>query len=259
MLWVGTSGWQYRHWDGTFYPTELPNRAWLRFYCERFRVVEVNNTFYHLPPAPTFVKWREETPDDFVVAVKMSRYLTHLKRLIDPEEPIQRFMERAVGLRPKLGPVLIQLPPRFEVAVERLSRVLDLVARDWPGVRVAVEFRDSSWYVDPVRELLERHGAALVLADSPRRRQPRWRTADWGFVRFHEGRATPRPCYGTRALQTWAERIASMWNAQQDVYVFFNNDPRACALRDAIVFARLAERAGLRATRVPDPQEVHLG
>ncbi len=258
MLWVGTSGWQYRHWDGSFYPKELPNREWLAHYCERFRVVEVNNTFYNLPPAATFEKWRDEVPEDFVVAVKMSRYLTHLKRLLDPEEPVQRFMERAVLLRAKLGPVLIQLPPRFGVAVDRLARVLDRIGRDWPGVRVAVEFRDPSWYVEEVRELLVEHAAALVLADSPRRRQPFWRTADWGFVRFHEGRATPRPCYGERALETWAERIASLWKPDQDVYTFFNNDTRACALRDAIVFARLAARHGLRPTRVPEMSEVRV-
>lgn len=259
MLWIGTSGWQYRHWDGTFYPESLPGRAWLTFYCERFRTVEVNNTFYHLPPASTFEKWRQEAPDDFVVAVKMSRYLTHIRRLLEPEEPVQRFMERAVRLRPKLGPVLVQLPPRFGVSVERLAAVLDVFSARWPGVRVAVEFRDDSWFVEEVRELLAAHGAALVLADSPRRRQPLWRTADWGFVRFHEGRATPRPCYGERALEGWVERIGELWGPRGEVFAFFNNDPRACAIRDAIVFARLARRAGLEVTRVPAPGEVRLG
>ncbi|HEX6548606.1 MAG TPA: DUF72 domain-containing protein [Candidatus Dormibacteraeota bacterium] len=255
MLWVGTSGWQYRHWDGNFYPAELAQREWLDFYASRFRVVEVNNTFYHLPKAPTFEKWRAETPSDFVVAVKMSRYLTHLKRLLDPEEPVQRFMERALRLRPKLGPVLVQLPPRFEAQPQRLEATLTCFPR---GVRVAVEFRDDSWYRDDVRAMLERFEAALVLADSPRRRQPMWRTADWGFVRFHEGRASPHPCYGERALTTWAERIAELWPATADVYTFFNNDPRGCAVRDAVVFARIAERAGLHPTRVPELEEARL-
>lgn len=257
MLYVGTSGWQYRHWRGTFYPEALAQREWLDWYCERFQVVEVNNTFYHLPPASTFEGWRERTPADMVVAVKMSRYLTHLKRLHDAAEIVDNFMGRASRLGPKLGPVLVQLPPRFGVATDRLEATLEALAR-W-RVRVAVEFRDDSWFTDEVRALLERFGAALVLADSPRRRQPFWRTADWGFVRFHEGRATPRPCYGERALETWAERVASLWGGGEDVFVFFNNDPRACALRDAIVFARLAERAGLAPTRVPSPREVRLG
>ena len=258
MLYVGTSGWQYRHWRGTFYPEELAQREWLDWYCERFQTVEVNNTFYHLPPASTFAGWRERTPDDMVVAVKMSRYLTHLKRLHDAEEIVENFMERAARLGPKLGPVLVQLPPRFGAVPDRLEATLAALARR-PGLRVAVEFRDDSWFTDEVRALLERFGAALVLADSPRRRQPFWRTADWGFVRFHEGRATPRPCYGERALESWVERIASLWRPSEDVFAFFNNDPRACALRDAIVFARLADRAGLAPTRVPAADEVRLG
>jgi uncharacterized protein YecE (DUF72 family) len=258
VLYIGTSGWQYRHWRGTFYPEDLPQREWLDWYCRRFQVVEVNNTFYHLPAPTTFSAWRARTPDDFVLAVKMSRYLTHIKRLLDADEIVGNFMQRAARLGPRLGPVLVQLPPRFEARPDRLREVLRALGR-YPDARVAVEFRDDSWYTDEIRELLIEFGAALVLADTPRRRQPMWRTAGWGFVRFHEGRASPRPCYGERALASWVERLASMWEPADDLFVFFNNDTRACALRDAIVFARLAERAGLRPTRVPDPAEVRLG
>src|SRR5579871_5553374 len=257
-VWIGTSGWQYRHWRKTFYPGDLAQHDWLDWYCERFQVVEVNNTFYHLPEASVFEGWRRRVPDDFVVAVKMSRYLTHLKRLLDADEIVSNFMERARLLGPRLGPVLVQLPPRFEARADRLRAVLEALRASKRGLRVAVEFRDDSWYTDEVRELLTEFGAALVLADSPRRRQPFWRTADWGFVRFHEGRATPRPCYGERALATWAERLAEMWSAGDDVFVFFNNDTRACALRDAIVFSGLCRRAGLRPTRVPDPDDVRI-
>ncbi len=260
-VWVGTSGWQYKHWRGAFYPDSLAEREWLDWYTDRFQVVEINNTFYHLPEASVFEGWRERVPADFVMAVKMSRYLTHLKRLLDAEGIVARFMERARLLGPRLGPVLVQLPPRFGVRVERLRAVLDALASASgvrPPVRVAVEFRDDSWYTDEVRELLAAYDAALVLADTPRRRQPYWRTASWGFVRFHEGRAQPQPCYGEGALTTWAERIASMWEAEDDVFVFFNNDGRACALRDAAVFARLAERAGLQPTRVVSPSEVRV-
>lgn len=257
MLHVGTSGWQYPHWRGTFYPQRLPQREWLDWYCARFSTVEVNNTFYNLPAPATFDAWRERTPDGFLLAVKMSRFLTHVKRLRDAGEIVENFMERALRLRPKLGPVLVQLPPRFGVDVDRLDGVLRALGR-WPSVRVAVEFRDQSWYTDEVRQLLESHGAALVLADSRRRAQPHWRTADWGFVRFHEGRASPRPCYGERALATWAERVASLWKPSEDVYCFFNNDTRACALRDAVVFARLAGKAGLPVSRVPRRDEVSV-
>lgn len=115
MLFVGTSGWQYPHWRRVFYPDRLPRRQWLAYFAQRFQTVEVNNTFYSLPEKSVFEHWRQGTPDDFVFASKMSRYLTHLKRLHDPKEPVQRFMERATALGPKLGPVLLQLPPRFRM------------------------------------------------------------------------------------------------------------------------------------------------
>jgi uncharacterized protein YecE (DUF72 family) len=255
MLRVGTSGWQYRDWRGTFYPKGVPQADWLRCYATRFATVELNNSFYRLPELAAFERWGEQTPDDFVVAVKMSRFLTHVRRLRDPTEPVQRFLERAAGLGPKLGPVLVQLPPQLQADPDRLAETLDRFPR---SIRVAVEPRHDSWFDDRVRAILEARGAALCLADSPRRRSPVWRTADWGFVRFHEGRATPHPCYGERALATWAERIASLWPASADVFCYFNNDARACAPANAVTFARLARRAGLHPTRVPDPHEIRL-
>jgi uncharacterized protein YecE (DUF72 family) len=255
MLYVGTSGWQYRDWRPGFYPKGLAQSGWLGHFADRFATVELNNSFYRLPERAGFERWREATPGDFVFAVKMSRYLTHVRRLRDPEESVRRFFERAEGLGEKLGPVLLQLPPNLPADLGRLAGTLDRVP---PGVRVAVEPRDDSWFDDGLRSLLEERGAALCLADSPRRRTPVWRTADWGFVRFHEGRATPHPCYGERALATWAERIASLWDARADVFCYFNNDMRACAVRDAVAFAGLARRAGLRPTRVPETEEVRL-
>jgi uncharacterized protein YecE (DUF72 family) len=248
VLYVGTSGWQYRDWRGPFYPSGLAQARWLQHYAESFQTVELNNSFYRLPEASSFDHWREETPRDFVLAVKASRFLTHVKRLRDPEGPVDLFMERAGRLGPKLGPVLVQLPPRFRAEPERLAATLDRFPRK---VRVAVEFRDDSWYTEDVRRILEEHGCALCLADSPHRRTPEWRTSSWGFVRFHEGSATPSPCYGERALTTWAERIARHWKPNQDVFCYFNNDRHACAVRDATVFAGLAEKAGLRPSRVP--------
>lgn len=256
MLYVGTSGWQYRDWRASFYPPGVAQNGWLRHLAARFATVELNSSFYRLPERDQFERWRESTPDDFVFAVKMSRYLTHVRRLRDPEEPVRRFFDRAEGLGEKLGPVLLQLPPNLAVDVGRLADTLD---RFPAGVRVAVEPRDDSWFSDDgLRGLLEARGAALCLADSPRRSTPVWRTAGWGFVRFHEGRATPHPCYGERALATWAERIASLWDARADVFCYFNNDTRACAVRDAVTFAGLARRAGLRPARVPEAGEVRL-
>jgi uncharacterized protein YecE (DUF72 family) len=248
MLYVGTSGWQYAHWRGVFYPPKLPQRLWLPFYAERFQTVEVNNTFYNLPERSVFAHWAETSPRDFVFALKMSRYLTHLKRLHDPEEPVHRFMERAAPLGPKRGPILLQLGPRHVANLELLDATLRLFPRD---VRVAVEFRHPSWFTDAMCDLLRRHGTALCLADSPRRKQPMWRTATWGFVRFHEGRGAHPPGYARDALRRWMARVAETWTPAEDVYVYFNNDTGGHAIRDAITFADLAQAAGLRPTRVP--------
>jgi uncharacterized protein YecE (DUF72 family) len=252
---IGTSGWQYRHWRETFYPRGLPQGKWLEYYVERFDTVESNAAFYRLPDAKTFASWAERTPVGFVMAVKASRYLTHIRRLRDPEEPVQLLVERARELGDKRGPILLQLPPTMRVAVDRLKATLESFPTDW---RVAVEFRHDSWYTDEVRQLLVDHRAALCLADRWKPLTPIWRTTDWTYLRFHAGRATPLPCYGRQALQTWAQRLADNWSADEDAYVYFNNDPLGCALRDAIVFERVARGTGLRPTRVPDPREVTL-
>jgi uncharacterized protein YecE (DUF72 family) len=255
-VWIGTSGWQYGDWRGRFYPPHLAQARWLEHYADRFQVVEVNNAFYRLPEATTFAGWASRTPDDFVVGVKASRYLTHVKRLHDPAEPVERFMSRAAHLGSKLGPVLLQLPPTLAVDHRALEDTLD---RFPAGVRLTVEFRHESWFDEGTRRLLADRGVALCLADSPRRRTPLWRTADWGYLRLHEGRARPHPCYGRAALSSWADRLAALWPASADVYVFFNNDHLACAVRDARVFASACRRAGLSPTRVPDAADVHAG
>ena len=250
MVYVGTSGWQYRDWRGAVYPLDVPQREWLEWYCRHFRTVELNNSFYNLPSAAVFSRWRERTPEGFIMAVKMSRYLTHIKRLNEPAEPVHRFLERATELGPRLGPVLIQLPPRFEAVPERLDETLALFPR---RIRVAVEFRDPSWFTAEVRTILEKHQAAFVLADSPRRKQPDWRTADWGFLRFHEGLSTPRPCYEEAALRAWATKLAALFRPAEDVFVYFNNDHHGCAVRDARDFARLCGEVGLEPTPVTAP------
>ncbi len=252
---IGTSGWQYRHWRETFYPRGVTQGAWLEFYAQRFQTVESNNAFYRLPEAATFAAWARRTPDDFVMAVKVSRYLTHIKRLAEPAEPVERFVRHVSQLGSKLGPVLLQLPPSLRMDIERLRGTLDEFP---PTMRVAVEFRHDSWYTPEVRDLLTERAVALCLADRRRRLTPVWRTADWAYVRFHEGRAVPSPCYGRTSLKTWVETIADRWPAAADVFVYFNNDPRACALRDAGVFARASRRAGLAPTRVAPPRDVHV-
>lgn len=253
---VGTSGWQYSDWRGVFYPERLPQARWLEHYATRFATVEVNNTFYRLPPPETFASWAERTPPDFVVALKASRYLTHVKRLKDPEEPVERFLSHVTPLGDKLGPVLVQLPPTLQAEPRRLARTL---AAFGGRVRVAVEFRHLSWFTEPVYELLSRHRAALCLADRDSRLiTPVRRTAPWTFIRFHTGRGVPFPCYGRTALGSRARLLAERFEATDDVFAFFNNDPHACAPRDARRFAAAARRRGLPTTRVPGPGQARI-
>ncbi|SHN35939.1 DUF72 domain-containing protein [Cryptosporangium aurantiacum] len=240
--WVGTSGWQYRDWRERFYPTDVPQRSWLEYYATRFPTVEVNNAFYRLPEKSTFADWRARTPDGFVVTVKASRYLTHVKRLAEPEEPVARLMDRAAALGDRLGPVLLQLPPTLRADASVLDACL---AAFPPSTRVAVEPRHESWWSTEVREVLEKHGAALCWADRLGRPvTPRWRTTDWGYLRLHEGRANPRPRYGRQALQTWADRLTHTYTAREDVYVYLNNDPGGAAIVDAEAIARALARRG---------------
>jgi uncharacterized protein YecE (DUF72 family) len=224
---IGTSGWQYDDWRGVFYPHDLPQREWLAFYAERFGTVEVNNSFYRLPERATFERWREQTPPGFVVTVKASRFITHLKRLRDPAEPVALLWERALGLGDRLGPVLFQLPPRFPVEIGRLRRLLEVLPRE---MQPAFEFRDPSWYVADVYQLLEGANAALVWPDRPGLRHHLPMTGGWLYIRFHQG-ATVVPDYRRDKLRRWASRIAA--SEAEKAYLYFNNDPTGAAIRDA--------------------------
>jgi uncharacterized protein YecE (DUF72 family) len=245
---IGTSGWQYKDWRPGLYPAGMPQRLWLEHYAERFATVEVNNAFYRLPERSTFEQWRSRTPADFRFAVKMSRYLTHIKRLKDPAEPVARFLSRADALGDKLGPVLLQLPPTLRADVTALDETL----RQFPRhVQVAVEPRHETWWTDEVREVLSRHGAALCWADRLGRPvTPLWHTAGFGYLRMHEGRAKPWPNYGSTALSTWLDRIDAHLSGLE-VWVYFNNDPGGAAVVNASAMARQAGRRGWAATRTP--------
>jgi uncharacterized protein YecE (DUF72 family) len=256
-LLIGTSGWQYRDWRGGLYPAGVAQRRWLEHYAGHYQTVENNNSFYRLPPAQTFAGWRERTPGDFVMAVKASRYLTHVKRLRDPEEPVARLLGAAAALGPKLGPVLLQLPPTLRAEPGLLDACLTefrqarLRAGHGP-VRVAVEPRHESWWTEQVRQILAAHDAALCWADRLGRPvTPLWATAGWGYLRFHEGTADPWPSYGEQALRSWAGRVRRAWPAGADVYVYFNNDPGGAAVVNSATFAALARSGGLPVTRTP--------
>jgi uncharacterized protein YecE (DUF72 family) len=255
---IGTSGWQYRDWRGGLY-AGVAQRRWLEHYASQYQTVENNNSFYRLPSPETFAGWRSRTPDDFVMAVKASRYLTHVRRLHDPAEPVARFLGAAAGLGPKLGPVLLQLPPTLVAEPD----VLDACLREFRTarlpedagvgrVRVAVEPRHASWWTEEIRQVLAAHDAALCWADRLGRPvTPLWRTAGWGYLRLHEGAADPWPSYGEQALQSWVDRIRDEWPDDADAYVYFNNDPGGAAIVNSALFAALARDAGLTVTRTP--------
>ena len=263
-VYVGTSGWQYDSWRGRFYPEDLPQRGWLEYFADRFGVVESNNAFYRLPKPETFAAWAARTPGDFIFTVKVSRYLTHIKRLKEPEEPVERFLNHASHLGPKLKVALLQLPPNLRIEPDLLDATLSAFGG---RVRLAVEPRHESWFTDEIHALLSSHRAALCLADGVLRPgplksrpvTPMWRTASWGYVRWHQGAARPHPCYGRTALSSWARRIKELWGPSDDIYAFFNNDHNCCAVRDARVLAAALRRVGLEPTRVPGPSEVAVG
>ncbi len=234
---VGCSGWNYRDWRGTFYPAGLPPARWLEHYAARFATVEVNATFYRLPSRDAVARWVEQTPEGFVFCVKGSRYLTHIRRLRDTGQGLERFYERIEPLvaAGRLGPVLWQLPERFHRDDERLDRWLSAL----PAGRHALEFRHPSWFVGEVEALLRAHGAALVVADRPGLDfQTHALTAPWTFVRLHHGHRGRRGNYSATELEEWARRLRG-WAREREVFAFFNNDWEAFAPRNAAQLARL--------------------
>jgi uncharacterized protein YecE (DUF72 family) len=247
-IWLGTSGFQYRDWRGRFYPQELAQARWLEFYAHRFRTCELNVSFYRLPSETTFGGWRERTPADFVMVVKASRYLSHVKRLLDPDDSVDLFMRHARHLGPKLGPILLQVPPTMRAAPDRLETALMAFGRH--GVRVAFEPRHETWFTDATYDVLRAHGAALVLADRfDKPMGPVVATAPWTFHRFHEGDDQPYPKYSDAALERWLDRLVAL--DVEEAWVFFNNDPGCWAVANARTFGELCAARGVDVTRFP--------
>jgi uncharacterized protein YecE (DUF72 family) len=233
---VGCSGWNYRDWRGVLYPEGLPQRRWLERYAEVFDTVEINATFYRLPSESAVRGWVASSPDGFTFAVKVSRYLTHVKRLTEPAQGFGRFFDAIAPLRDdgKLGPILWQLPETFHRDDERLRAVLATV----PPGRHCFEFRHPSWFVPEVYAILRRGGAALVIGDDPRRPfQRRELTADWTYVRFHRGSRGRGGNYSERELESWKRRIAA-WRSRTEVFAYFNNDWKAYAVHNGRWLAR---------------------
>ena len=229
-LWVGTSGYVYPHWRrGVFYPEGLRQREELGWYADRFRTVELNNPFYRLPAPESFDRWRDAVADDFVFAVKASRYISHIRRLREAAEPLALFLERAGRLGPKLGPILFQLPPTFHADPGLLRRFLGELPA---GHRWVVEFRHPSWHTREAYDVLADRGVALCIPVGGRVRPDLVTTAPFVYVRMHAGEA-PGGGFTTGQLDWWAGRLRALGKAGKDRYVYFNNDPGGHAPRDA--------------------------
>jgi len=229
-IYIGCSGWSYRHWRERFYPATLPATRWFAHYAHVFDTVELNNSFYHLPSAAAVERWRAQAPAAFIFAVKASRYLTHMRKLKDAEAGVHQFIERIRGLGPHLGPVLYQLPPRWHCDVQRLETFLRLLPRDLQHV---FEFREPSWICDAVFAVLERHRAALCVHDMPGSNVPRRAVGPIAYVRFHGAGARYGGGYPDALLADWAQWLRRQAAGRRPAFVYFNNDIDAHAVADA--------------------------
>lgn len=243
-IYIGTSGWHYKHWLGDFYPERFPASKMFPWYAREFNTVEINNSFYRLPERKTFENWKALAPPGFIFAVKASRFITHIKRLKDAADSIDLFFSRADPLKSTLGPVLFQLPPNWAMRMDRLEEFLDVLPKRH---RFVLEFRDETWCTPEAFRLLRRHNVALCLHDWREMPWPLELTADFTYLRFHGSGSRYGGSYPDTHLTTWAERI-SRWSSQlRGVYIYFNNDIGGHAVRNAQGLRKLLAEGGLLA------------
>lgn len=227
---IGTSGWQYKHWYEVFYPEDIKSDALLNFYAQHFETVELNASFYHLPKLSVFAGWYKKTPKDFLFSVKASRYITHIKKLRDIDEGWSRFIASAKGLKEKLGPILFQLPPFLKANKEVLEAALKVLPKKY---RYAFEFRQESWFTKEIYDILKKHNIALVIADSPAFPLRKEITADFIYLRFHGAKSLYGSKYTEEELKLWAKDIKVWLKQGKDVYAYFNNDAEGYAIENA--------------------------
>ena len=227
---IGTSGWYYNHWAGLFYPAELPKSKWFQYYAKDFNTVEVNNTFYQLPKEQTFKNWHKQAPKKFLYSVKANRYITHIKKLKDASEALERFFERVTILQEKLGPVLYQLPPSLQKDLDRLQTFIELLPKEPLAV---FEFRHKSWFSEDTFKLLDKFGVSFCIHDMPDITSPRIITGDVIYIRFHGPTGKYEGSYSKSALQNWAKWLKEHIKKAHSVYVYFNNDIHVNAVHNA--------------------------
>jgi uncharacterized protein YecE (DUF72 family) len=233
---IGCSGWHYEHWRGLYYPEELPRERWLQFYARQFSTVELNNSFYRLPTEKAFTNWKKCTPDNFVFAVKVSRFITHIKKLRNLDLAVDNFIRRAAFLGEKLGPLLYQLPP----GMKRNDGLLEEFVASLPrGYQHVIEFRHRSWLDEPVFSILRRYSIGLCVFDMPGLSCPLLATSDFAYIRFHGSQDLYSSCYSDAELSAWADKIARLGKEVRAIYIYFNNDAAAFAVRNALTLGNL--------------------
>lgn len=240
LVHVGTSGWHYKHWKGPFYPADMKEKDFLAFYQERFRTVELNNSFYHLPLPQTLTNWHDKTPDDFLFAAKASRYITHVKRLLAPEETLPPFFERIELLAEKLGPILLQLPPGFKFAPERLESFLEAL-KPWKQHHYTIEFRNPTWFNEETYALLRRFGIAFCIFELGGLLTPDVVTADFVYIRLHGLDGKYAGSYTGAALAAWARKFKKWTKEGREVYCYFDNDQNGYAALNAMTLQELTK------------------
>ena len=227
---IGCSGWNYKHWRELFSPKGLPARRWFEFYAEHFDTVEINNSFYRLPSAETFGKWRDQAPAGFCYAVKANRFLTQAKKLKDCEEPMERMMSAVRHLGDRLGPMLYQLPPSMKINLERFESFLKIIPNDVTSV---FEFRERSWYVAETYALLDRYGASFCVHDMKGSKTERIAVGPIAYVRFHGGIGKYWGRYSDEALLSWTDWLVEQAQRGKSCWCYFNNDIHGHAIEDA--------------------------
>ncbi len=239
IMHIGTSGWHYDHWRGPFYPVDLAKVNFLRYYQERFHSVEINNSFYQLPKEKTLIAWRENAPEGFIFAVKASRYITHLKKLTEPDQSVKTLFDRIKLLGNKLGPVLFQLPPHFQFNAARLETFLQALPRDY---RYALEFRDPSWLNAEACRILSHYQAAFCIYEFAGRRTPHEVTTDFVYIRLHGPGDAYQGSYDNRELTEWARAITAWVNQGKEVFCYFDNDAAGYAAQNALTLKEMLDK-----------------
>lgn len=236
---VGTSGWYYDHWIGPFYPDKTPKENLLEEYAKSFHTVEVNNSFYHLPQEETFLNWKNQTPSDFIFSVKASRYITHMKNLLDPKEPLERFFKRVNLIDKKLGAILFQLPPNWHINLDRFKNFVDFLSKEHP---IAFEFREPSWFSDHIYTILEQGNYAFCIYQLGEKESPILTTADFVYIRLHGGEGPYKGNYSNEELASWSERINEWVSVGKEIYCYFDNDEKGYAPKNALELIHMLNR-----------------